>query len=50
MILEELEVETLQAGEFRFERAGEIVEALVDSSAKRTKISVLVVGETTAFR
>ena len=44
MILEELEVEAHQAGEFRFERTGQIIEAFVDCIAKGFEVGIVSIG------
>ena len=49
MILEELEIESHQAGEFFFERTGLVVEAVVDCLSKGTEVGVVTVGQATAF-
>ena len=49
MILEELEIEAHQAGEFRFERIGQIIEAHVDRPAERFEVGIVPVRQAAAF-
>jgi hypothetical protein len=45
VIREELEVEAHQAGEFRFERTGQIIEAFVDCIAKGFEVGIVSIGQ-----
>ena len=45
MILEELEIEAHQAGEFFFEWAGQIIEAFVDRPAERFEVGIISVRQ-----
>jgi len=49
VILEELEIEAHQAGEFLFERAGQIIEAFVDRPAEPFEVGIVSVRQAPAF-